>query len=94
MDNDTTPVEIEEEATVPVPTLTNAELMLGKERGAYALYVRDVRREGGEPSNFSQWRYDYGWDIDDVEPEPAASPSHLFEDHEIPCATFGIGGAR
>jgi hypothetical protein len=71
--NDATPVLIEDEATTPVPALTMVELVFGQPRAAdeelaraaYIRYAREVRAEGGEPSNYHRWLVEYGYDEDE-----------------------------
>jgi hypothetical protein len=36
-------------------------------RAAYIRYAREVRAEGGEPSNYHRWLVEYGYDEDEVE---------------------------
>lgn len=47
----------------PVPRPANEDLA----RGAYVRYVREVRAEGGEPSNYHRWLVEYGYDEDEAE---------------------------
>lgn len=52
------PEEIEEEKTVPVPTMTNRELTVVDK--AYRGYVAECRANGGSPVSYRQWMRDEG----------------------------------